>query len=114
MGYCTTYNLSLCTPDGKSFIEDSAVHDKVVTLLKERGAINYALDENLDCYDPVKWCEHDNDMLEISKQVPNILFRLHGEGDESEDIWDCYYLNGKTQYCKAEITIPPYDPNKLE
>jgi len=47
--------------------------------------------------------------------LPSIsMFTLHGEGEENEDIWDKYFLNGKCQVAKAEWTIPPFDPAKLK
>ena len=53
-------------------------------------------------------------MEEFSKLFPGIVFRLHGDGDgEENDLWDEYYLDGKSQRCDAEIIYPPYDPSKL-
>lgn len=113
MGYYTAYNLSVRTVDNKSEIIDLATIDNIVSLLVEKGVIGYALDENLNCHDTVTWYDYEEDMLDISKQFPDVLFCLHGEGEESGDIWDHYFLNGKAQYCKAEINIPPFDPNRL-
>ena len=45
---------------------------------------------------------------------PNVLFKLHGEGDEQSDIWDAYFLDGKSQVHKAKITIDPCDSEKWE
>ena len=44
--------------------------------------------------------------LEISKKHPDVLFKLRGEGENSGDIWDKYYKNGKMQKCDARIVIP--------
>lgn len=112
MGYCTTYDLTLLDPKDMTEIEDTSIIDKVVALLREKGVIGYALDENLSYYDSVKWYEHEEDMLAVSKRIPDVLIRLWGSGDEAEDLWEHYFLNGKSQYCRAEI--PPFDPAKLE
>lgn len=52
-------------------------------------------------------------MLLLSKEFPDVLFKLHGEGEDNEDIWDKYFMNGKMQYCPAEIMCPPFDRAKL-
>lgn len=35
-------------------------------------------------------------------------------GEENEDVWDTYYKNGKKQYCKAQMMIPPFNESKLK
>ena len=35
-------------------------------------------------------------MLCLSEQFPNVIFKLHGIGEENGDIWDAYYKAGKT------------------
>lgn len=112
MGYYTTYDLTLLDPKDMTTIEDPGIVERVVALLKEKGVIGYALDENLSCCDSAKWYEYENDMLTVSKAVPDVLFCLWGSGDSAEDLWTQYFLNGKSQYCRAEI--PPFDPAKLE
>ena len=63
--------------------------------------------------DASKWYDNEKEMLELSKEFPDILFKLHGVGEESEDIWNEYFMSGKSQYCKAEFVIPPFDRDKL-
>lgn len=63
--------------------------------------------------DMVKWYEHDEDMRELSKRFPETVFCLHGEGEESGDLWRTYYKNGKAQECNAKIVYDDYDENKL-
>ncbi len=96
MGYCTTYDLTLLDPKDMTGIEDPRTIERVVALLKEKGIIGYALDESLSCCDSVKWYEHENDMLDISRKVPDVLFLLWGSGDDAEDLWEHYFLNGKS------------------
>ena len=68
----------------------------------------------MDNYDECKWYNHDTEMLDLSKKFPNVIFKLHGEGEETGDIWDTYYKNGKMQHCQAEMVIAPYDESKLQ
>jgi len=105
MGYDTAYNLE---------ISDNTKLDTVVGCLKELEVIGYALDENLSCYDPVKWYSRNADMLSVSLKFPEVLFSLNGEGEESGDIWVAYYLDGKTYEDKAIISLPPFNIDKLK
>lgn len=57
-----------------------------------------------------KWYNWEKHMREFSKKFPTICFKLHGEGEESGDIWDAYFLNGKCQVKKAKIIIDECDP----
>ena len=65
-------------------------------------------------YNSCKWYDHADDMLAISNKHPNILFKVHGEGEEVGDIWDKWFLNGKMQVCEAKIVIPDFDPEQLK
>jgi hypothetical protein len=55
-----------------------------------------------------------DEMLDLSKQFPETVFCLYGEGEGSEDMWYTYYKNGKLQHCPAKITFDVYDESKLE
>lgn len=114
MGYTTTFNMVLRTSDGASDIEDPDIYAKVLELLWRKGIIGYAMDDSLSSINAVNWYNYKEDMVEVSKNVPDVLFCLTGEGDRNGDIWDHYFLNGKSQRCDAEIKIPPFDPGKLE
>lgn len=117
MGYYTEYTMSLLDPATQEILSESknqAVMDKVIQLLREKNIINYALDENLDCHEAVTWYEYDDDIKALSKQIPDVLFCVHGAGENHDDLWDHYFLNGKSQRCDAEIKIPPYNPDLLE
>lgn len=60
-----------------------------------------------------KWYDHDDDMLELSRQFPTVLFTLYGEGESSDDIWVSYYYNGRSQYSKARIEYDDFSEDKL-
>lgn len=107
MGYLTNYSLTL-----HNATEDQEA--KVLNLLNAKEIIGYALTDDFNAYDSVKWYDHKKDMIEISIAVPDVLFELHGEGEETGDIWDHYFKNGKAQLCKAKIVIPPFDENQMK
>jgi hypothetical protein len=60
-----------------------------------------------------KWYEHTEDMRNVSKKYPNVLFTLTGNGEEPEDMWVKYFMNGKVQIEKAVITYGKFDLKKL-
>ena len=69
-------------------------------------------------YDPFddecKWYEHETDMKALSLRFPEVLFTLHGEGEESGDVWNKYFRNGKCQVAKGVVTIAPFNPKELK
>lgn len=96
------------------------------TLVREDGGLftdgMIAAIEDLEVFDTIaeevatgeaKWYTYANDMEDFSKLFPGVVFHLHGEGEGQGDLWNEYYLDGKSQRCEAEIIYPPYDPSKL-
>lgn len=73
----------------------------------------YGIDPNGESSESCKWYEHETDMREMSKQFPNILFTMKGEGEESGDIWRRYYLNGKCQVVQAKLVFDDFDRKQL-
>ena len=122
MGYYTSYSMEA------SNIKDRAEFDSLITALKAREVVidydkedsfgifnNYSFDTSdntasFESYDEHKWYEHDKDMTEISLMFPNMVFCLHGEGEEQGDLWNTYYFNGKSETCCARIV---YDDPKI-
>ena len=43
-----------------------------------------------------KWYDFDVDMKRVAKQFPEVIFKLHREGEDRLDITDHYYHGGKT------------------
>lgn len=121
MGYYTNYSLSIeknefNTKDIFSYIKEQyKTHNKFYPFAycfeyyegKEISSIDFNGEY-------AKWYDHDDEMLELSKQFPETVFCLYGEGEASEDMWYTYYKNGKLQHCPAKITFDEYDESKLE
>lgn len=107
MGYQTTYTLSVY--EGGVTIQS--------ILDKESGetfeGLNYAVDNDGYPCDSVKWYDHEDDMLSLSKRNPGVLFKLYGEGGDSMDAWVKYFKDGKSQSCYAKITFDPYNEDAL-
>lgn len=96
MGYQTSYDLS-----------DNS--DEVNNLLGEVSGY-----ETIDRYEEIKWYSCHKDMVKVSKMLPDQLITVHGEGEESRDIWSAYALNGKIQVERAEIVVGKFDESKLK
>lgn len=60
-----------------------------------------------------KWHDPHDYMVELSIKMPGVLFMLYKEYENVTDSWRAYYLNGKFQYCPAQITYDDFDPDKL-
>lgn len=64
--------------------------------------------------DSIKWYDHDEDMLKLSRQYPDLYFCLTGEGEERDDNWEALYHNGKMQEIRAELVWPPMYPQYFD
>jgi len=133
MGYHTNYKLDMAMGDGtKGSWVPQCTHTTIpgATYCHECGAkigdcnifevigeriekddVFYAVREGAE---GTKWYRHDEDMLSLSRTFPEVLFTLHGEGEEGGDLWRTYYLNGGLQKEKAVITYAEFDPAKLK
>lgn len=116
MGYYTSYSLQVRSPN-----MSREMADEIEAALKAANVIGYALghccySENqaditrsaayFDSRDYVKWYEHEEVMTEISQKFPSATFLLEGQGEEHDDQWEKYFLNGETEECYPEITWP--------
>jgi len=71
------------------------------------------VDEGYELYTNAKWYEHRQDMVDLSKKFPDVLFTLKGVGEEFGDIWFEYYKGGKYQYCPVTFQFDDFDEDKL-
>lgn len=109
MGYYTCFNLKIVD-------EKDVELDKPEIIKEIRGMFevaSWALDEDGDSEDSCKWYEWEKDMLEVSKKFPNNIFRMSGDGEESDDKWIVYIMNGKIQHCPVQISYDPLDLSKI-
>lgn len=107
MGYCTDYKLT--TKPRKELSLDDL----------ETMSGGYCWDEDMghsySLYD-AKWYDHEAHMKKFSKKKDNkdLLFILSGEGEESGDLWQAYYKNGKSVHYQATLTFPEFDEKDLK
>jgi antitoxin component YwqK of YwqJK toxin-antitoxin module len=108
VGYSTTFTLSILDGEG-----DKTISEILEIVEGEFEGLGYAVDENGETSEGVNWYNHEADMHFLSKEFPDEVFVLHGEGEENDDIWYKYFKNGKKQVCHAKVTFDEYDESKL-
>lgn len=107
MGYYTNYYLDV--HEGDLSIQE--ILESVSE--NEFEGLNYGIDTDGSSLDSVKWYDHEADMRDLSLKFPTIVFKLHGEGEDNNDIWYKYFKNGKSQDCYAKIAFDCYDETQL-
>lgn len=111
MGYYTCYTLDVKTTD------NSAEHSKkfyiIEALRKENENASCALDEEGLTQSDAKWYDSNEELKEFSKKFPDALLVLDGDGENSDDFWIAYFLNGKTQTCLGRMEYGEFDSAKL-
>jgi hypothetical protein len=110
MGYTTWFDVSIKDFSSQEPLEekDKQQFDKIVESIMSLPSVAQ-LEVLEDCSKLTgegKWYDHEEDMEKISSQFPGILFVLKGEGDESDDLWKNYFLNGQMGGGSATITYP--------
>src|ERR1700733_427691 len=111
MAYLTTFFLTIENPH----IDRNAVIkalNKVMDVEDEDSI--FAIDDDVIYTDPVPWYDHDIECAQMSTVFPGVLFKLHGEGDSPSDLWDAYYIDNQCQICRAQISYPSFNAEKLK
>lgn len=114
MGYFTYYELTID--------HDSKENQfKIAKALSQLEYFSYYWkDSDPDCiedvigYEEMKWYDHEEDILEISKQFPDITFCLHGEGEDRGDVWNKYFKNGRRAIYYASFVLKEFNPKDLK
>lgn len=116
MGYRTDYKLKVDNTLGIPLVtQKEYILEQLAQLDEYWDFDNY--DPITDCLEfslnETSWYDHEEDMKVLSKNVPDVLFELYGEGQESGDLWYKYFKNGKMQYCPGKVVFDDYDESKL-
>lgn len=54
----------------------------------------------------MKWYDHKEDLITLSKLFPNRYFKLSGEGEERGDEWEAEFFQGKAKRCLYKRVAP--------
>lgn len=57
-----------------------------------------------------KWYDYDKDIKQLSERYPGIAFRVYGDGEESDDLWQEYWRAGKC--FREQVQFATYDEIK--
>lgn len=123
MGYRTEFTLYI------SDIDEKALAYVVYPYLQEKDLLGYVFED--DPYevlpwnqkaDPerkerklgwvfpsryeAKWYDFADDMIELSRRVPNATFMLYGQGELNGDQWREYFKNGQAERVFAVFPDP--------
>ena len=114
MGYRTYHTLQIKNVRPED--EDALIQE-----MDDIGIIGCALEGSLYRYDEdcvefsgdeaVTWYDCEEDMIKLSKKFPQMIFKLYGEGEDAQDLWNEYFQNGESETCVAEIHWP--DPAQI-
>lgn len=108
MGYYTMYSLEVL------HIQNEEEFSRLQKYIHENETMdcifyNGTYCDNAAAFDSkndAKWYDHTDDMIALSKVFPDMQFRLHGVGEEADDIWYHYYHNGADEYCALTSQRP--------
>lgn len=118
MAYYTNFMLTVEAADenGKAIgqITDENLLDELDKELDKMNVFQGRQDDSTWFALDQRWYYSEEDMLLLSKRFPSMVFHLHGEGGNAEDLWNTHYWNGKSQQCPAVINYDPYGPAELE
>ena len=105
MGYYTKYNLTV-NPEITDSVKFKEYFEELTT---------YPLYCVTEYGEAIKWYDYHDNMIKISKQYPETVFCLRGDGEEKGDIWQTFYKNGLSYSWKmSTIDYPKFDESKLK
>lgn len=104
MGYYTYYTMEAYDTTTKTPLSEEKEKEICERLMEiSKGAI-YDGDRFWKCLDDtLKWYNHKEDMIALSKEFPDVIFMLEGEGEERDDNWRLYVQNGEWEVVHATI-----------
>ena len=85
MGYYTTYSLTL----------EEGPREQFQKMLEEIDAMMG--DNEMSSFESInaKWYSYEKDIKQLSLKYPDIIFRVNGDGEDSDDLWQDFWHAGK-------------------
>lgn len=105
MGYLTNFRLHVRKTDGSighlPQIDDLGGYGDWASSAQSRSR------DNIVRLDGVKWYEHEDDMIALSKEHPTLVWVLDGEGEDQGDVWRKFFYRGNVWAWRLPSTEPP-------
>jgi hypothetical protein len=98
MGYTTRYEL----------------HTTPVTEQERVRARIAAFDRGDPFEEECKWYDHEEHVRTVSAEIKDVIIRVDGQGEEADDVWVLYALNGSlVKHRRPKWDPPPPDAKWL-
>lgn len=108
MGYITQFELDVTgfSEDALAEFEEAADnHEETPCGIHYSDFVN---GETISC----KWYNSKEDMIDLSKKFPELLFSVDAAGEEPGDLWRAWARNGKYKRIEPEMVWPKIDLNR--
>lgn len=115
MGYYTSFCMSVSPAKGNNRVSStiSKLEEDLIDKEVERMNVFESGCAEDGWFAYAKWYDFEKDMLLLSTRLPDFIFCLEGDGEDSDDKWMYYYHDGKVMYGGLEIIRHDFDPGKL-
>lgn len=121
MGYYSNFNIEVkldkdCKYDESmidNIIQEIADSDDCTNPYEEFHYLDF-YPANGSWFGNMKWYTCEEDMKELSKDFPGVLFIVSVKGEECGDLWKLYAKEGKTQRCNVKIIYDEYKPELMQ
>lgn len=93
MGYYTQYSLKQ--------LRNPISSEAFASLIAGDECARLALDSEGDTRSSEKWYGHEESLCAWSTRYPKTIFCLHSDGEDTDGIWDKYFLSGELVHTES-------------
>ena len=117
MGYYTNYKLELIGENGSSLLAATKAAEKMIESLDGIEFLGSDIPVRSGIYWYGKYFDvgaGEKEIVSLSKDYPDVLFQVTGDGEDSDDFWREYIQNGKTGWTPGVISYEPFDQVEMK
>ena len=108
MSYKTKHNVSWHNNNGNnSPVSEQEIADDLAEIAPERDRGEWL--DIITGQEQAEWPETSTHMREVSTRRPGVAFTVNGRGEDQDDTWREYFLDGKSQL----VHMPEFDPKQI-